>query len=111
MRHPLLFPVAAILVAVLAGPSLAQPAIPFDDAGLHAIQFIDQSEGWAVGDDGTIWHSIDGGANWERQKSGTRACLKSVHFLTPYTGWVVGRMESANGGGSVGVMLKTTDGG
>lgn len=105
------FPVVAIVIAVLAAPSFAQPAVPFNDAGIHAVQFIDQSEGWAAGDDGVIWHSIDGGANWERQKTGTRASLRSVHFLTPYTGWVVGRTEAANGGGSMGVMLKTTDGG
>ncbi len=105
------FPLAAIVLIALAAPGLAQPAVPFGDAGLHAVQFIDESEGWAVGDDGAIWHSIDGGANWERQKTGTRASLRSVFFLTPYTGWAVGRVEGANGGGSVGVMLKTTDGG
>ena len=110
MRH-LRFPVVAMIVAVLAAPGLAQPTVPFGDAGIHAIQFIDQSEGWAVGDDGAIWHSIDGGKKWERQKTGTRASLRGVHFLTPYTGWAVGRNEIATGGGSVGVMLKTTDGG
>ena len=110
MRH-VRFPVAAIIVAVLAAPSFARPAVPFADAGIHAIQFIDQSEGWAVGDDGVIWHSMDGGKAWERQKSGTRASLRGVHVQTPYTGWAVGRLETTNGGASVGVMLKTTDGG
>ena len=89
------FPVAAAFVAVLAAPALAQPPVPFDDAGIHAVQFIDQSEGWAVGDDGVIWHSIDGGKTWERQKTGTRASLRGVHFQTPYTGWAVGRIETA----------------
>jgi photosystem II stability/assembly factor-like uncharacterized protein len=105
------FPVAAVIVAVLSATSFAQPPVPFADAGVHAVQFIDQSEGWAVGDDGVVWHSIDAGKTWERQKTGTRASLRGVHFLTPYTGWAVGRIESANGGGSVGVMLRTTDGG
>ncbi len=110
MRH-IRFLVAAVIALVLAAPSFAQPAVPFADAGIHAIQFVDQSEGWAVGDDGVIWHSMDGGKTWERQKSGTRASLRGVHFQTPYTGWAVGRIETANGGTSVGVMLKTTDGG
>jgi photosystem II stability/assembly factor-like uncharacterized protein len=96
---------------MLAAQATAQPPVPFGDAGIHAIQFIDQSEGWAVGDDGVVWHSIDGGKMWERQKTGTRASLRGVHFLTPYTGWAVGRLESPNGGSSVGVMLRTTDGG
>jgi len=113
VRFPVfpVFPVAAVLVALVAAGAFGQPPVPFSDAGLHAVQFIDASEGWAVGDDGAIWHSIDGGKTWERQKSGTRASLRGVHFLNPYTGWAVGRIENPNGAGSVGVMLKTTDGG
>lgn len=103
-------PLAAVLLAAAAPPAAANPPIPFDDAAVHAVQFVDRSEGWAVGDDGVVWHSIDGGANWERQKSGTRASLRSVHFLNPYSGWAVGRLDQP-GGHSVGVMLRTTDGG
>jgi photosystem II stability/assembly factor-like uncharacterized protein len=81
----------------------------FDDAPLRAVQFVDANEGWAVGDDGIILHTIDGGKTWDRQKSGTRASLRSVQFLTPYTGWVAGRIDKPTG--SVGVLLHTTDGG
>ena len=84
-RH-IRFTIAAVITAVLTAPSFAQPSVPFADAGIHAIHFIDKSEGWAVGDDGVVWHSIDGGGNWERQKTGTRASLRGVHFQTPYTG-------------------------
>ncbi|HEY3788641.1 MAG TPA: YCF48-related protein, partial [Urbifossiella sp.] len=107
LRFPL-----ALLVAATAAPAFAQPAIPFEDAAIHAVQFVDK-EGWAVGDDGAIWHSLDGGKFWERQKSGTRASLRGLHFQTPYNGigWAVGRLESAGSGPSIGVMLKTTDGG
>jgi photosystem II stability/assembly factor-like uncharacterized protein len=83
----------------------------FEDAPLHAIQFVDREEGWAVGDDGVILHTLDGGGAWERQPSGVRASLQSVHFLTPYIGWVAGREEAANGKGSVGILLVTRDGG
>ena len=109
MRRPGL--VAAIVLAAFAAPALAQPQPAFNDAAIHAVQFIDASEGWVAGDDGVVWHSIDGGKTWERQKTGTRASLRSVHFQTPYTGWAVGRQELPSGAGSVGVMLKTTDGG
>jgi photosystem II stability/assembly factor-like uncharacterized protein len=37
--------------------------------------------------------------------------LCSLHFLNPYTGWIVGREELPYGGGSVGVLLFTQDGG
>jgi photosystem II stability/assembly factor-like uncharacterized protein len=83
----------------------------FEDAALHAVQFWDNREGWAVGDEGVIWHTIDGGKHWERQPSGVRASLRSLHFLDPYTGWIVGREELPNGGGSAGVVLFTKDGG
>ncbi|MFO0825951.1 MAG: YCF48-related protein [Gemmataceae bacterium] len=110
MTLPRFLVAAAILVAVTS-PAFAQPPVPFADAGIHAVQFVDATEGWAVGDDGVVWHSLDGGKTWERQQTGTRASLRGVHFITPYTGWAVGRIESPNGGGSVGVMLRTTDGG
>ena len=97
------------LLLCLALPAFAT-ARP-EDAALHGVQFVDKNEGWAVGSMGTILHSIDGGKNWEEQRSGTRACLRAVRFNTPYTGWIVGRSELPNLDGAVGVVLKTTDGG
>lgn len=97
---------AAALVAPLSAADLRYP----DDAALRAVQFVDVSEGWAVGDVGVVWHSIDGGKSWERQPTGTVASLRGLHFLNPYTGWVVGREELPQGG-SVGVVLTTRDGG
>jgi photosystem II stability/assembly factor-like uncharacterized protein len=82
----------------------------YEDAALHAVQFVDKNEGWTVGDEGVIWHTIDGGRNWERQPSGIIASLRSVCFLNPYVGWVAGRTELP-GGGSSGVLLLTKDGG
>ncbi|MBP3959354.1 hypothetical protein J8F10_29260 [Gemmata sp. G18] len=107
IRVRLLLAVASVFA--MAAPALAQPAVAFDDAGLHAVQFVDASEGWACGDDGAIWHSMDGGAKWERQKTGTRASLRGIHFVNMSTGWAVGRIDTP--AGSVGVMLKTTDSG
>jgi photosystem II stability/assembly factor-like uncharacterized protein len=102
---------ALVVIALFTGPALAVPPANFDDAALHAVQFVDREEGWAVGDEGVIWHTIDGGRTWERQPTGVRTSLRSVHFLTPYTGWVVGREEQPYGAGSVGVVLFTSDGG
>jgi len=88
----------------------------FDDAPLHAVHFVRESdgsvrEGWAVGDEGVVWHTREGGDAWERQPTAVRASLRSVQFLTPYIGWIAGREELPNGGGSVGVLLYTRDGG
>jgi photosystem II stability/assembly factor-like uncharacterized protein len=109
-------PVSALLAGLLftafAG-SPARAAVPraFDDAALHSVQFVDANEGWTVGDEGVVWHTIDAGRNWERQPTGTRGSLRSLHFVNPYTGWVAGREELPDEGGSVGVLLVTQDGG
>jgi len=114
MRPVCTLAAAALLLA--AAPARAADLRHFDDAALHAVQFLTEEsgeslEGWAVGDDGVVWHSIDGGKNWEKQPTGTRAALRSLHFVTPLNGWVAGREELPNGGGSVGVLLYTDDGG
>src|SRR5438132_386155 len=66
-------------VTVAVGLALFTPAPVFadlrhfEDAALHAIQFVDAQEGWAVGDEGVVWHTIDGGKKWERQPTGILA--------------------------------------
>ncbi len=104
-------PPTLALILLLAATSTAAPPPSYDDAALRAVQFVDGREGWAAGDDGVIWHSIDGGQTWERQKSGTRATLTGIHFLTPYTGYISGRTELPGDLGSNGVLLTTSDGG
>ena len=109
MRAVLPVVLAVALILSLSPPGSAAVPTAYDDAPLRAVQFVDANEGWAVGDDGVVWHSTDGGKSWDRQKTGTRASLRAVQFLTPYTGWVAGRVERPTG--SAGVLLRTTDGG
>jgi photosystem II stability/assembly factor-like uncharacterized protein len=104
----LLLITVAVLCASRAG---AQDHRHVEDATLRSVYFIDAQEGWAVGDEGVILHTIDSGRHWERQATGTHASLRSVHFLTPFVGWAVGRAELPYGMGSVGVVLFTRDGG
>jgi photosystem II stability/assembly factor-like uncharacterized protein len=108
----LVLPAAAVAFVIFFSTSISRAADLryFDDATLHAVHFVDSMVGWAVGDEGVIWNTIDGGKTWERKPTGTRASLRSVQFLNPFLGWVVGREELA-GGGSVGVLLFTRDGG
>ncbi|MFO0848658.1 MAG: YCF48-related protein [Gemmataceae bacterium] len=101
----------ALLLALVAAPAVAAPPVFPDDAPLRAVKFVDAKEGWVAGDHGVVFHTIDGGQTWERQPTGTRASLRGLHFLTPYTGWAVGRTELPNRAGSVGVVLTTADGG
>lgn len=62
----------------------------------------DGQRGWAVGYDGTIVHTRDGGTSWQDQASGTRASLNSITFTADgQRGWAVG----------YGTILHTADGG
>jgi photosystem II stability/assembly factor-like uncharacterized protein len=101
---------AFILLALLAGTASAAEPRHFEDATLRAVQLVDEREGWACGDEGVLWHTIDAGKTWERVPSGVRASLRGLYFLDAYVGWVVGREELPSGG-SAGVVLYTNDGG
>jgi photosystem II stability/assembly factor-like uncharacterized protein len=66
------------------------------------IHFVDENNGWVVGEFGTIAHTTNGGETWNLQYSGTGVNLRSVYFHTPEIGWVVGkdekRLRTINGG-------------
>ena len=71
---------------------------------LRAVHFpVDATTGYAVGSNGTILKTTDGGDNWNSQSSGTIWDLWAVHFpVDATTGYAVV---------SNGTILKTTDGG
>ena len=104
-------PIQTVLgLLLLAGPIVASPPNT-DDAPLNSVYFVDSIEGWAVGADGLILHSIDGGKNWERQPSGSTAQLNDIYFATPYIGWVAGEIALDSDIGTGGVILATANGG
>ena len=68
---------------------------------LQGITFPDPRRGWVVGNSGAIYRTVDWGASWSKQTSGTSAKLNDVFFVDTVTGWAVG---------DAGVILRTTDG-
>ena len=66
------------------------------------MSLVDARHGWAVGTNGTIVATADGGAPWSTQNSGTDESLFAVSFTDPDHGWVVG---------GYGTILATTCGG
>jgi len=69
---------------------------------LYSVASYGQNEVWAVGNNGTIVHSSDGGNIWGTQTSGTTNWLRAVTAANANTAWAVGRN---------GTVRKTTNGG
>ncbi len=70
------------------------------DLVFYDVTFVFPSRGYIVGDAGTILQSIDGGATWTAQNSGTTEILHGIRFLDATFGVAVG---------AKGTMLFTTD--
>ncbi len=64
--------------------------------------FIDEDRGWAVGNEGRVATTVDGGRTWAKQNSGVTCDLRSVFFIDERNGWASGVDHR---------ILRTTDGG
>ena len=69
---------------------------------LYDVQFVNRDTGWAVGAQGTIIRSLDGGATWQDDSSGTAGRLFGLHALSADIAYAVGAAPIGAGG----VMLK-----
>jgi photosystem II stability/assembly factor-like uncharacterized protein len=54
------------------------------------VKFLDALEGWAVGDEGTVLHTTDGGRHWLTEPSPTPHALERIFFTDRTHGWAVG---------------------
>jgi photosystem II stability/assembly factor-like uncharacterized protein len=70
--------------------------------GLYDVAFINTNTATAVGPDGRILRTINGGDTWFDQDSRTSERLEAVHFIDANVGFAVGFR---------GTILHTTDGG
>lgn len=99
-------------VAIRPTTELTQHArFMMEDAELRDVCFIDELQGWAVGDRGAIWQSADGGRSWRLQPSGVDCRLQAVQFLDSQTGWAVGGAIRPYSHRSEAVVLRTLNGG
>lgn len=75
----------------------------YEDLQFTTVRFIDEQNGFALGEFGTVMASTDGGDNWEpREFIPNEFYPMAVDFLDASTGWA---------GGLDGVIWQTTDGG
>ena len=57
---------------------------------LFNMHFANADTGWAVGSDGGIFATFDGGASWDAQTSNTVKDIYGVHAVAPSTVWAGG---------------------
>ena len=67
-----------------------------------AVSFVDKRRGWAVGTEGRVFTTLDGGRTWGAQISNVRADLYDVKFINQFEGWAAG---------AEGTLIHTVDGG
>ena len=82
-----------------------------DDAHFRDVCLIDSEVGFAVGDQGAIWKTNDGGTTWKWQPTGFSYSLTDVCFLTREVGWIAARGVHPYGQQGWGLILHTRDGG
>jgi len=58
-------------------------------AWLHAVFFLDENHGWAVGSRGTLLETIDGGKNWQSKLQPTPDVLRDIYFIDDQNGWLL----------------------
>lgn len=68
----------------------------------HGIYFNELSAGWVVGENGSIFHTMDNGKKWIKQNSGTQETLRAITCVDNARCWAVG---------SDGVILLTRNAG
>jgi photosystem II stability/assembly factor-like uncharacterized protein len=104
MRH-FIFSIAMLSIFGLTNSIVAQvwyAQVSNTTNYLYGVSFINQDSGWAVGDNGTILRTIDGGGTWVAENSGTTKRFNDVDFLNGNLGWAVGNdtfiVRTTNGG-------------
>ncbi|MCK4448299.1 MAG: hypothetical protein KAW56_14610, partial [Candidatus Marinimicrobia bacterium] len=84
------------------------PSAPPTGNQINDLDFVDDSTGWAVGYNGIILKTTDGGASWTTQKIGAGMIYYDAFFIDSSNGWVIGRIDLL---GYVPLIYITTDGG
>lgn len=84
------------------GGSSWSPVLNIGGMEFHDIDFVGagSTRGWAVGTNGSIYITLDSGANWSSQSSGTSETLQGVIAVSDTEAWAVG---------TNGTLIRTTD--
>ncbi len=95
---------SGFLAASADGQEWERLSSTFITGNAYDIQFLNEDDGWCVGDDGTVLTTEDGGSGWRRLENDIRSALYAVHFRDRSTGWATGQgsieLFTDNGGES-----------
>jgi len=83
-------------------------------AWLHAVFFLDENRGWAVGSKGTLLATIDGGKSWQAKAQPAPDVLRDIFFIDDQNGWLVCEVNVYELKGKEDprtYLMQTTDGG
>src|SRR5690606_6102747 len=87
------------------GENWTEMSVPTDNL-LNSIAFKDSLTGFAVGDNGIVVKTTNGGNTWIQTTIGSSFWwFKEVQFISESTGWIIGSVSSESG------VFRTTDGG
>ena len=82
------------MLALLCQPAVAQSGAWMRQrvgslAWLHAVFFLDENRGWAVGSKGTLLATVDGGKSWQAGISTYGDVLRDIYFTDDQNGWLL----------------------
>jgi photosystem II stability/assembly factor-like uncharacterized protein len=83
-------------------------------AWLHAVFFLDQNRGWAVGSRGTLLATSNGGSSWLTESRPTEDAIRDIYFTDEQNGWLVCERniyDLRSNDEARAYLLKTNDGG
>jgi photosystem II stability/assembly factor-like uncharacterized protein len=66
------------------------------------LYFVNDQEGWIIGDKGQLFKTTNGGISWTLQSLNSDVNLKSIFFTSSQNGWIAGEQ---------GALFSTTNGG
>ena len=95
-------PTGSVKPVVTPTPTVAPPVSRALMAPSGPIQFVDAKTGWAVGPNGEILATSDGGERWMGQYTGPMKIV-GVQFVDAMHGWAVadkGLLQTVDGGGN-----------
>lgn len=83
-------------------------------AWLHAVYFLDQDRGWAVGSRGTLLSTRDSGQSWQAKPQPTEDAIRDIYFADELNGWLLCERsiyDLKSNDEQRAYLMKTTDGG